>query len=42
LEEKGFKVDFMEENIVDELWENRPKVHADIYVHEEWAGIPAT
>lgn len=31
----------MEENLVDEIWENRPKCQADIFVHEKWAGKTA-
>jgi hypothetical protein len=41
-EDKGFKINFMSENLVDAIWENRPKSHADIFVHEEWAGRTAT
>lgn len=31
----------MDHNIVDEIWENRPNCHADIFVHESWAAKPA-
>lgn len=31
----------MDSNLVDEIWE-RPKKHAEIFVHEEWAAKPAS
>lgn len=32
----------MDHNLVDQLWNERPKSSAcDIFVHESWAGIPA-
>lgn len=30
----------MDHNLIDEIWE-RPKKHADIFVHEEWAAKTA-
>jgi Xaa-Pro aminopeptidase len=40
-EDKGYKISFMNENLVDPLWETRPTCYKDIFVHEEWAGTSA-
>ena len=32
-------VEFTDRNLVDEIWENRPKTSEnEIFIHEEWAG----
>ena len=40
-ESRGYKINFMTDNLVDLLWEDRPQCHKDIFVHEEWAGRTA-
>lgn len=42
-EEKGFKINFSLENLIDDIWTNRPKSSAThIFVHEKWSGRSLT